>query len=83
MVGTKLTVPDLGQKMLQSLEQNEVEVVCPSVDMNQCLDIISKNSKLTWHGGMIPAHEIWVKIGGVRTFQNVLPDLQRPTSQLC
>ena len=32
--------------------------------MNQYLDIILRNNKLTWHDGMIPEDEIWVKIGG-------------------
>ena len=32
--------------------------------MNQYLYNISRNNRLTWHDGMIPKDEIWVKIGG-------------------
>ena len=47
---------------------------------------VSRNNRLMGHDGMIPKHEIWVKIGGDRSggriFQNVLPDLPWPTSHL-
>ena len=33
-------------------------------ELNQYLYNISRNNRLTWHDGMIPEDEIWVKIGG-------------------
>ena len=32
--------------------------------VNDLLDQLDRNKRLTWHGGAIPEEEIWLKIGG-------------------
>ena len=61
-------VPDLVAKVLQLLDQNDRYNMNNHINYSKenilYLFIGSSVNRLTWHDGIIPPDEIWVKIGG-------------------
>lgn len=61
-------VPDLVGKVFQMLDQNaryQVYTV-KNIDMYILFELIHSANSLTWHNGIIPESEIWLKMGGDR-----------------
>ena len=64
---TYVRVPDLCKLVLWLLDSNERYLVVMMFRSIQCLHCVSNHcscNRLTWHDGLIPEDEIWVKIGG-------------------
>ena len=68
-------VPNLGEKVFQLLDQNER--LHTYILNNQLLNrLIFSAHRLTWHGGVIPEEEIWLKIGGDKGEKSVKTSFQ-------
>ena len=76
-------VGDLIEKIIQLLNQNES--IKKVISINNNTSLLNRLSLLTWHDGLIPAEQVWVKIGGDKrgttlkaSFQ--LCNVERPNS---
>ena len=72
-VAAHIFIPNLVEKVVQMLEQNEkynfqimhdkytyMWLCSPTTNSS----LILREGRLTWHGGIIPEDEVWLKLGG-------------------
>ena len=75
-------IPHLSAKIFEILDQHSRYIMSLGTNKIAMMpdDISYSNGDLTWHNGVIPEDEIWIKLGGDkgggRFLQNEFPDLQ-------
>ena len=57
-------IPDLVQKVVDLLEENERLIRRSRHKPCKIILTLCRTGRLTWHDGVIPASEVWLKIGG-------------------